>query len=123
MTDTVSELTKELADEYSIKLVPVIIVIGGKAYPETEIDLAWYCEQLPKWKAEEKIPTSSSASIGYFLEAYRELSQQAQAILCITYSSKFGMMFNTAMQAKKMAEEELPQTAIEVLDSMLPWSG
>jgi DegV family protein with EDD domain len=117
MTDTVSELTKELADEYNIKLVPVTIIIGGKAYPETEIDLAWYCEQLPKWKAEEKIPTSSSASIGYFLEAYRELSQQAQAILCITYSSKFGMMFNTAMQAKKMAEEELPQTAIEVVDS------
>jgi DegV family protein with EDD domain len=117
MTDTVSEITKELADEYSIKLVPVTIIIGGKAYPETEIDLAWYYEQLPKWKAEDKVPTSSSASIGYFLEAYRELSQQAQAILCITYSSKFGMMFNTAMQAKKMAEEELPQTAIEVVDS------
>jgi DegV family protein with EDD domain len=116
-TDTVSELTKELADEYNIKLVPVTIIIGGKAYPETEIDLAWYCEQLPKWKAADKVPTSSSASIGYFLEAYRELSQQAQAILCITYSSKFGMMFNTAMQAKKMAEEELPQTAIEVVDS------
>ena len=117
MTDTVSELTKELADEYNIKLVPMTVIIDGTAYPETEIDLAWYREQLPKWKAADKMPTSSSASIGQFLEAYRELSQQAEAILCITYSSKFGMMFNTAMQAKKMAEEELPQTAIEVIDS------
>ena len=118
MTDTVSQMTKELADEYNIKLVPVIIIIDGKEYPETEIDRAWYYEQLPKWKAADKIPTSSSASIGYFLEAYRELSQQAEAILFISYSSKFGMMFNTAMQAKKMAEEELPQTAIEVVDSV-----
>jgi fatty acid-binding protein DegV len=30
MTDTLSELTKELADEYSIKLVPVTIIIDGK---------------------------------------------------------------------------------------------
>ena len=118
MTDTLSELTKELADEYSIKLVPVTIIIDGKEYPETEIDRDWYYEQLPKWKAADKVPTSSSASIGYFLQSYRELSQQAEAILCITYSSKFGMMFNTATQAKKMAEEELPQTAIEVVDSL-----
>jgi len=117
MTDTLSELTKELADEYSIKLVPVTIIIDGKEYPETEIDRDWYYEQLPKWKAADKVPTSSSASIGYFLQSYRELSQQAEAILCITYSSKFGMMFNTATQAKKMAEEELPRTAIEVVDS------
>jgi len=117
ITDTVSELTKELADEYNIKLIPLTIIIDGKAYPETELDREWYYEQLPKWKAADKVPTSSSASIGQFLEAYRELSQQVEAILCITYSSKFGMMFNTAMQAKKMAEEELPQTAIEVIDS------
>ncbi len=118
MTDTASQMTKELADEYNVKLVPIIIIIDGKEYPETEIDRAWYYEQLPKWKAADKIPTSSSASIGYFLEAYRELSQQAEAILFISYSSKFGMMFNTAAQAKKMAEEELPQTAIEVIDSV-----
>lgn len=117
MADTVSELTKELADEYNIKLVPITIIIDGKEYPETEIDRDWYYEQLPKWKAADKVPTSSSASIGFFLESYRELSQQAEAILCITYSSKFGMMFNTATQAKKMAEEELPQTTIEVVDS------
>jgi DegV family protein with EDD domain len=118
MTDTLSELTTEIADEYSIKLVPVTIIIDGKEYPETEIDRDWYYEQLPKWKAADKVPTSSSASIGYFLQSYRELSQQAEAILCITYSSKFGMMFSTATQAKKMAEEELPRTAIEVVDSL-----
>jgi len=118
MTDTASQITKELAAEYNIKLVPITIIIEGKAYPETEIDRAWYYEQLPKWKAADKIPTSSSASLGYFLQAYRELSRQAEAILCITYSSKFGMMFNVAMQAKKMAAEELPQTAIEVIDSL-----
>ena len=117
MVDTVSELSKELADEYNIKLAPMTVVIDGTAYPETEIDVAWYREQIPKWKAADKVPTSSGVALAYFLDAYRELSQKAEAIIFIGHSSKFGMTSNVAMQAKKMVEAELPQTAIEVVDS------
>jgi DegV family protein with EDD domain len=118
MTDTVSQMTKELANAYDIKLAPITIIIDGKPYPETEIDLQWYYQQIPKWKENGDIPTSSSASIGYFVQAYRELSQRAESILCLCYSSKFGMMFNTALQAKKKAKEELPQTDIVVTDTL-----
>ena len=118
MTDTVSQMTKELANAYDIKLVPITIIIDGKPYPETEIDLQWYYQQIPKWKKDGDIPTSSSASIGYFVQAFRELSQRAESILCLCYSSKFGMMFNTALQAKKKVKEELPQTDITVIDTL-----
>ena len=117
MTDTVSQMTKELADAYDIKLVPITIIIDGKPYPETEIGLQWYYQQIPKWKEAGDMPTSSSASIGHFVQAYRELSQRAESILYLCYSSKFGMMFNTALQAKKGVKEELPQIAIVVIDS------
>jgi DegV family protein with EDD domain len=118
MTDTVSQMTKELADTYDIKLVPVIIIIDGKPYPETEIELQWYYQQIPKWKEDDDMPTSSSASIGYFVQTFRELSQRAESILYICYSSKFGMMFNTALQAKKRVKEELHQTTIVVIDTL-----
>ncbi len=118
MTDTVSQMTKELADAYDIKLVPITIVIDGKPYPETEIELQWYYQQIPKWKEAGDMPTSSSASIGYFMQAYRDLSQRAESILYICYSSKFSMMFNTAMQAKEGVKDELPQTAIVVIDTL-----
>jgi DegV family protein with EDD domain len=118
MTDTVSQMTKELADAYDIKLVPITIIIDGKPYPETEIELQWYYQQIPKWKESGDIPTSSSASIGYFAQAFRELSQRVESILYICYSSKFGMMFNTALQAKKKVKEELPQTAIVIIDTL-----
>jgi DegV family protein with EDD domain len=117
LTDTVTEMPKELADEYNIKLAPVNIVIDGKSYPEDEIDLKWYRSQIPKWKELGKIPTSSAISAGYFLEAYRELSQKVEAILYIGHSSKFGVSVDNARQAKEMAEKELPQVAIEVVDS------
>jgi DegV family protein with EDD domain len=117
LTDTVTEMSQELADEHNIKLAPVNIIIDGKQYPEDEIDLVWYRSQIPKWKELGKIPSSSAISIGYFLEAYRELSQKAEAILYIGHSSQFGVSVSNARQAKKMAKEELPRLAIEVVDS------
>jgi DegV family protein with EDD domain len=117
LTDTVTESTKELADEYNIKLAPINIIINGKQYPEDEIDLVWYRSQIPKWKELGKIPTSSAISTGYFLEAYRELSQRAEAVLYIGHSSQFGVSVSNARQAKKLAEKELPRVAIEVVDT------
>ncbi len=117
LTDTVTEMTKGLANEYHIRLAPINIIIDGKQYPEDEIDLVWYRSQIPKWKELGKIPTSSAISIGYFLEAYRELSQTAEAVIYIGHSSQFGVSVSNARQAKKLAEEELPGVAVEVVDT------
>jgi len=117
LTDTVTEMPKELANEYNIKLAPVNIIIDGKSYPEDDIDMKWYRAQIPKWKELDKIPTSSAISVGYFLEAYRELSQKAKAILYIGHSSKFGVSVDNGRQAKRIAEKELPQVTVEVVDS------
>ena len=116
MTDTITYMPLGIAEEYGIKVVPMQVVIEGKSYPENEIDLPWFYEQLPKWKETGNLPTSSSIAIGAFLEAYRELSQQAEGILYIGHSKKLGMSINSALQAKAQVQAELPQTAVEVVD-------
>ena len=117
MTDTASETPQEIADKHNIKVVPMGIVIEGKAYPENEVNLPEFYQKLLQITETEKLPTSSSVSVGVFLEAFRELSQRAEAILYIGHSTRLGMSANAALEAKKMAEDELPQTAIEVIDS------
>ncbi|MBA7607046.1 Protein DegV [subsurface metagenome] len=117
MTDTASETPQEIADKYNIKVVPMGIVIEGKAYPENEVNLPEFYQKLLQITETEKLPTSSSVTVGVFLEAFRELSQRAEAILYIGHSTRLGMSANAALEAKKMAEDELPQTAIEVVDS------
>ena len=48
MTDTVSDMTQEIADKHNIKVLPVYVVIEGKSHPETELKLAQFYEQLPQ---------------------------------------------------------------------------
>jgi len=50
MTDTITFMSQEIADRYGVKTVPMGITIEGKAYPENEINLTEFCEQLPEWK-------------------------------------------------------------------------
>lgn len=117
MTDTVSYMPEQVARENDITIVPAYVIVGGKSHRESEIDLAWFYKQAPEWKEADRLPTTSSPSIDDFLVAYHKLSQQADGIVYIAYSNKLGMAVSAASQAKALAQDELPQTTIEVVDS------
>jgi DegV family protein with EDD domain len=117
MTDTISQISQEIADKYDIKIVPMGIVIEGKLYRENEVNLPEYYQKLLQITETDKLPTSSSISAGEFLEAVRELSQKAEGIVYISHSIKLGMSSKAALQAKQRAEEERLNVQIEVIDS------
>jgi DegV family protein with EDD domain len=118
MTDTTAGVNSELAAAHNIRLVPMHVIIDGKAYPETEIDLDWFCQQLPQWRAADRQPTTSAPAVDDFLAAYRELSREAEAVVDICLSSKFSATYSAALNARKLALGETPRTPFEVVDTL-----
>jgi DegV family protein with EDD domain len=115
MTDTIAGIPQEMAEEYGIKVIPYHIVMDGKDYPEMEVDREQLYSLLRK---KENVPTTAAASVGEFLEAYREASGRADSILHITATLPISATgHEAAIQAKERAAEELPGTVIEVIDS------
>jgi DegV family protein with EDD domain len=117
MTDTISQISQGIADQYDITVVPMGIVIDGKLYRENEVDLAEYCDKLLQIKDTDRLPTSSSISAGEFLEACRELSKKADVIVYISHIIRLGMSQKAALQAKQRLQEELSDIQIEVIYS------
>jgi len=117
ITDSVAYFPSDLVSRYNIKIVPLSIIIDGNTYTEQSIDLGWFYQQISHWRASNKLPTSSSITPEIFLESYREASRQAEGILHICHSSQLGMTYKAALQAKERAKQELPGTAVEVVDS------
>ena len=117
MTDTISQMPQEIADKHDIKIVPMGIVIDGKLYRENEVNLPEYYQRLLQITETEKLPTSSSISVGEFLEAVRELSQKADGIVYISHSIRLGASSKAALAAKERLQEEQPDIKIEVIDS------
>ena len=114
VTDTTACIPQEMVKEYGIELVPIEVIFDNRVYRDG-IDIT-PAEFYAKLRQTEKLPTTSGSLPGPYLEAYRRASQRADGIVCITESSKFSGMFNSARLAVEMVKEELPGVAVEVLE-------
>jgi DegV family protein with EDD domain len=111
--DSVS-LTQEKAREYGFTLIPCPIIMDGKQYLDTEIDIDKLYTRLD---TKEHLPKTSTANVEEFLRFFTELSQGAEAVLHICMSSVFSPQYHNALKAKEVAGEKLPGARIEVVDS------
>lgn len=115
VTDSTACIPKDLVAQYDIGIVPLMIVFEGKSYRDG-IDMS-PGEVYKIMRRRENLPTTSTPSAGDFLDAYRQLSEQVESILCITLTSLQSQIYDTALVAKETAKEDLPNTVIEVIDS------
>ncbi len=115
ITDSIACLTKELMAQYHIGIVPIRLLFRGQVYRDL-VDIT-PSQAYVLFLQEPEAFTTSPASPGHYLEAYREASQCANSILCITLSSKLSTGYDMARVAKEQAKTELPQITIEVMDS------
>jgi len=121
VTDTTACIPQEQVVKYGIEIVPVQLVFENKVYRDgIDITPTEFYALLRKAK---KLPTTSASSPSPYLEAYRQASQRASSILCLTEPAKFSTMLNSALLAKEIAKKELPNLAIEVIDCTTAAAG
>ena len=114
VTDTVASVPLEIQQKYSISIVPLHIILNSKDLGEESIDR----EQFRKWnKYKDNLPMTSVPSIGEVVETWQKLAVQGYDILHIAMSSRMGMEYSIALQARSLIQSELPDVAIEVIDS------
>ena len=115
VVDSIACLTREMVEQYGVKILPLNFYVGDRIYRD-------WVDVTPSeaYKLFLKDPDSfktSSVSPGECLEAYREVGQKADSIICITVSSKISAVNNSATEAKEQVMGELPHASIEVFDS------
>lgn len=115
VTDSTCCIPQELIERYDIHLVPLLIIYEGKSYRD-KIDIT-PTEVYKIMRRRKNLPTTSAPSPEDFLNAYCELSQQAESILCITVTGLQSGIFNMASSAREMAKDVIPGTVIKVIDS------
>lgn len=115
ITDSTCCLPSELVEKYNICLIPIFIVYQDKSYRDG-VDIS-PGEVYKIMRRRKDLPTTSTPSAGDFLEAFRQLSQEAESIVCITLTGLQSKTFEAAVIASEKASEVIPDTAIEVVDS------
>jgi DegV family protein with EDD domain len=115
VTDSTCCLPPELVEQYEICVVPLLIIHKGESYRDG-IDIS-PGEVYKIMRRRKELPTTSTPSVGDFLNAYRKLSETADGVVCITLTGLQSQTFEAARLARDKAEEVIPDTPIEVVDS------
>ena len=99
VTDSIACLTREFVEQYGIEIIPINFYAGGKIYkdwvditPSKAYEL--FLEDPDSFKTSAAIPEDC-------FQAYRNASQRASNILCITVSSGLSAVYSVAQGAKE----------------------
>ena len=113
IVDSSSAITKEVAEAYHLRVVPLHLVWGKKEYADW-VDMTPE-EFYARLKTEKEVwPTTSGSVQGEFLNAFEELRGKVDGVVAITLSPDTPSAgYRSALMAKDMSEG-LP---IEVVDS------
>jgi DegV family protein with EDD domain len=113
VTDTLSDITGDLARELGVIVVPLYVRFGETLYRDrVEISTDEFYRRLIN---EGAFPSTTQPTPNDFLEVYKKLSKETDEILVIVVSSKLSGTYQSATQAKALLKNDC---RIEVVDSL-----
>jgi DegV family protein with EDD domain len=115
VTDSIACLTSDLVEQYHVGIIPVNFYAKGRIYKDG-VDIT-PSEAYDLFLSDARAFKTSAASPADCLEVYLKAGQCSDSILCITLSSKLSAIYDVALNAAEQVGIELPEIAIEVLDS------
>jgi DegV family protein with EDD domain len=117
IADSIGCIPRDMIETYGIEVVAPNIYWNGSVYHDwLDITPSQAYQLLQK---DPDAFTTAAPSPGDLADVYRKVSRTAESLLCITLSSKVSTLHDAAVAAKELVKEELPCTAIEVMDSWI----
>jgi DegV family protein with EDD domain len=115
LTDSCASIPEALIEELRIKVVPYYMHRGLETLRDlVDVQREEFFRWLPTAK---ELPKTANPGPGDYLEAFKELAQRTREIVSIHMTSIGSGAYQSAMTAKEMAGEILPDLRIEVIDS------
>lgn len=109
LTDSGSEITPKIAEEYGIELIPLQINYSDISYDDYTVEPKYIYENIDR-----EVPKTSIPSIGDIVNKLNDIKNRGfDKIICISISSKLSGMYNAFMLAKDQVED----VQVEVFDS------
>jgi DegV family protein with EDD domain len=113
VTDTLSDITADLAAQLGITVIPLYVRFGEDMYRDRiDITSEDFYRRLVN---EPKLPSTTQPSPNDFTDVFKKVAEQTDEILVITVSSKMSGTSQSALQAREMMKGKVK---IEIIDSL-----
>ncbi|MFZ3071579.1 MAG: DegV family protein [Anaerolineaceae bacterium] len=119
VTDSGSDLSMEQCQVLGVTMLPLKVQLGGKTYlsgvdlsPEEFYDLIEHTDEMP---------TTSTPSVGDFVEVYKRLGKEDADILSIHLSSGLSGTYSAAVTASKLVKQNVTLVDTLTLSAGTGW--
>jgi DegV family protein with EDD domain len=112
VTDSVADLPPEVAEEFGITVVPIVVRFGDALYRDG-LDLS-PDEFYQRLRGSKALPATSVPAPVAFADAYDKLAERATEIVTVTVTSRLSGTYQVALQAVGLMKR---RCRVEVLDS------
>ncbi|MBR5451985.1 MAG: DegV family protein [Clostridia bacterium] len=114
-TDSGCDLTKKLAKDNHIEILPMTYSIDETYYTDTmdSNDLAIFYQKM----TEGSVPKTASVSIGAYIDHFKKIAKNGLPILHLTLGSGLSGTYSNGLQAVEMLKNEGFENEIILIDS------
>jgi DegV family protein with EDD domain len=112
VTDSVADLPPQVAEEFGITVVPLVVRFGTDLYRDG-LDLS-PDQFYGKLRTSKVLPATSVPPPAAFADAYDKLAEKTNEIVVISLTSKLSATYQVALQAAGLMKK---RCRVEVLDS------
>ncbi|MFC2004653.1 DegV family protein [Chloroflexota bacterium] len=118
ITDSLSDITSDIAEGLGITLVPLTVIFGRDTFLDR---VTMTTDEFYHRLTHDNVwPTTTQPTPAAFVEVYNELAKETDEILVVTLSSKLSGTYQSALSAKSMVEGKC---RVEIIDSQLVAMG
>lgn len=121
-SDSACDLPDSLINEHQIGLIPFYVSFDQETYYKESIDITKesFYETL---SAKHIFATTSLPSVQDYISAFRPALKAGNDIVCLCLTQKFSGSYQSAVNAKHILEEQFPNAAIHIIDSIQATGG
>ncbi|WP_214480752.1 DegV family protein [Bacillus sp. SM2101] len=102
LTDSTAYIPLEIRNKLHIEMIPLMVNFENESYKE-EIEIS-ADDFYDKVRGNGELPTTSQPSIGLFVEKFKQLANDFDAVICIHLSSGISGTYAGAVSAGEMVE-------------------
>ena len=117
ITDSTSDLSKDIVEKYNIEVLPLIVNFGEESYYDG-VDMT-FDKLIAKIKEGAEFPTTSQINPQRFYDCFKKYVEEDYKIIYISIGSKFSGTYQSACIARDMLDSE----DIVIIDSENVTSG
>lgn len=114
VTDSTSDIPRDVAAELGIVVVPLNVSIDGETFSDGDMSLS---EFFLRMNAAKELPKTSQPSVGTFVTAFEAALEECAEVVCVTISNRLSGTLESAAEAARVVGQR-----VHVFDSLnLSW--